>query len=205
MTFLSLIRFSARKVQSIPCFPNAPKNMAATLPLQISLRPLSSCTTRCLSVNHCLQMLLARTTTCPDPRSTALGHRTQPRIHSSIHRSQHALFNTTGHQKNFARGGAAPNTQHIYISLKPTGLPPTSTLQHPKGHCQSHFAEVFHKPAALDFGPGSISTRSRSLTSSTQTALFYTARLRTPLSSSRDAVDLRAFGLKDVLQPPGAR
>ena len=117
MTFLSLIRFSARKVQSIPCFPNAPKNMAATLPLQISLRPLSSCTTRCLSVNHCLQMLLARTTTCPAPRSTALGHRTQPRIHSSIHRSQHALFNTTGHQKKFCEGRCSPkHTAYLYKS-----------------------------------------------------------------------------------------
>ena len=33
---------------------------------------------------------------------------------------------------------------------------------------------------------------------------MHTASLRTPLSSSRDATDLRAFRLNDVLQPPGA-
>ena len=152
MTFLSLIRFSAHKVQSIPCFPNAWQNMAATLPLQISLRPLSTCTTHCLSVKRCLQMLLARTTICPAPRSTGLGHRTQPRMHRSIA----SCPIQQGTKKNFARGGAAPNTQHTYTSLKPSGLPATSTLQHPTGHCQSHLAEVLDKQAALDFGPGSI-------------------------------------------------
>ena len=170
MTFRSLIRFSARKVQSIACFPNAWQNMAATLPLQISLRPLSTCTTRCLSVKHCLQMLLARTTICPAPRSTGLGHRTQPGMHRSIasctiqqgtkkNFARGGAAPNTQHtctKKNFARGGAAPNTQHTYTSLKPSGLPATSTLQHPTGHCQSHLAEVLDKQAALDFGPGSI-------------------------------------------------
>ena len=77
-------------------------------------------------------------------------------------------------------------------------------LQHPTGNRQSHVAQVLEEKAALDFAPGSIWTRSTSLTSSAQTALLHTARLRTSLSSSRDAVDLRAFRLNDVIQPPGA-
>ena len=60
------------------------------------------------------------------------------------------------------------------------------------------------KKAALDFPPRSIWTRSTSLASSAQTVLLHTARLRTPLYSWRDAADLQAFRLKDVLQPPGA-
>ena len=65
-------------------------------------------------------------------------------------------------------------------------------------------AEVIDKKAASEIAPGSIWTRSTTLASSAQTALLYTVSLRTPLSSWRDAADLRAFRLKDVLQPPGA-
>ena len=77
-------------------------------------------------------------------------------------------------------------------------------MQHPSGHRQTHVAEVLDEGAALDFASESIWTRSNSLTSSAQTAPLHTARLRTPLSSSRDAADLRASRLNNVLRPPGA-
>ncbi len=102
------------------------------------------------------------------------------------------------------RGSAGSNTPQIYTTLKAARLPATSTLRHPSGYHKSHVAEVIDKKASLEFAPGSIWARSTSLASSAQTALLHTARLRAPLSSWRNAVDLRAFRLKDVLQPPGA-
>ena len=82
-------------------------------------------------------------------------HRTWP-SHAATHASIASCTIQQATKKNFARGGAAPNIQHIYTTLKPAGAPATSTLQHPTGHCQSHFAEVLDKQADLDFGPGSI-------------------------------------------------
>ena len=95
-------------------------------------------------------------------------------------------------------------SQGFTLSLKAARFPATSTLQYPRGHRQTYATEVPGKKTALDFAPGSIWARSTTFASSAQKALLYTARFRTPLSSSKDATDLRTFRLKDVLLPPGA-
>ena len=192
MISFSSILLSARKVQSIPSLTFAKQ-------IKRTLCSVSSCTTRLLSAKHCLHMVLAHTTTCFVPRSIGQRSGTQ----ASINRSSTSCI--IHEARNFFSGGsAAPNTQQIYTSLKPPHFPATSTLQHPRGYRQTHAAEVPSKKTALDFAPGSIWVRSTTFASSAQTALLYTATLRTPLSSSKDATDLRTFGLKDVLLPPGA-
>lgn len=150
MTFLSLIPYSTRKVQSIPGLPFAQKkNMASA--------------NQTPSVIHLHDALAVSQLLLSDAPGT--GFKTAwSKIHSasqwqagkprSFHRSTYALF--MRQNKNFARGSTAPDNQRFFISLKAVSWTPTSTLQYPTGHRQSHIAEVPDQKTALDFAPGSI-------------------------------------------------
>ena len=116
-----------------------------------TLRSLSSCTTRFLSIHQCLHMVLAHTTTCPVPRSTAHRCRTQAGIFPT---STSCIIHEA---RKFLKWGSTPsNRQQIYLSLKPARFSATSTLQHPRGYRQFHAAGVLDKKTALDFAPESI-------------------------------------------------
>jgi hypothetical protein len=90
---VSLIRCFAHKVRSIPCVPNSKQKHGRppVLSLQMTLCPLSTFTRRLLSVKHCLHMVLAHTTRCPEiERMWAWLACMHASIHASIHRSIHA-------------------------------------------------------------------------------------------------------------------
>ena len=75
------------------------------------LPPLSTSTTRCLSVRHCFQKLLAHASRCPSPRSTALRNGTQASIDPSLDRLMH---NSWAH-KNILRGEVQAPTHQGFI------------------------------------------------------------------------------------------
>ena len=114
----------------------------------------------------------------------------------------HALFMT--HPALFDKGSPLPNNSQISISPRAASLWPTATRQFSSGHCTTHAGAVHHKKALRDYTL--CLDRSACQCRSAPRApkqLYRALHNRAALSSSRDALDLRAFRLKDVLQPPG--
>ena len=107
------------------------------------------------------------------------------------------------HRLFFDRETPAPQKPENSISLKAGRFSATTSSQPARAGRKTHADIVLDKKPALDLPPGSIWTWCTTFTTSAQTALLCFTRLRTSLSSSRDAVDLRVSGLNDVLPPPG--
>ena len=107
------------------------------------------------------------------------------------------------HRIFFDRETPAPQKPENIISLKAGRFSATTSSQQARAGRKTHADIVLDKKPALDLPPGSIWTWCTTFTTSAQTALLCFTRLRTSLSSSRDAVDLRVSGLNDVLPPPG--
>ena len=107
------------------------------------------------------------------------------------------------HRICFDRETPAPQKPENIRSLKAGRFSATTSSQHSRAGRKTHADIVPDKKPALDLPPGSIWTWCTTVTTSAQKALLCFTRLRTSLSSSRDAVDLRVSGLNDVLPPPG--
>ena len=150
MTVLSLIPSSVRKVQSSPflAFPSAQTNMAATKSHSPVIHPYEA-----LAVSEPLPAHGPGThykMPWPEIHRAWLSHAGK----AFIHRSAHALF--IRQKKIFGRGGEGPDKSSFFYKSKGPSSSPTSTMQHPCGHRQTHDGEVHDEGAALDFAPGSI-------------------------------------------------
>ena len=133
---LSLIRFSARKLQSISCLSNAQQNVAATLCLQITLRPLSTCTTHWLSVKHCFAHAPCKHYKTPYPEI----HRIWP-LHAHRHRSITSCIIHEATEKFYEGRWSRKHTINLYKS-KSSWLPgnfhaAAPNWTPPKSHCRS--------------------------------------------------------------------
>ena len=94
-------------------------------------------------------------------------------------------------------------TTRNFISPKGGHFSATCARQFKCGHCKTHVGAVLEKKPLSDFLPGSICPDWQLSLRAPKIALLNSPTGRTPLSSSRDAGDSRAFRLQDVVQPPG--
>ena len=102
---------------------------------------------------------------------------------------------------------ARPPARSYRFFLNPTAghFSATCTRQISYRHCKTQTGTVLEKKPALDFLSGSICFDWQLSLWAPNLRWWAVRRAEHPLSSLRDSGDLRAFSVKDVLQPPGSR